>query len=148
MDRMKHWVYWAGALLFVSGCGPSLRVPREDLDVNIGYGTVKKSDLTTSVATLDMERDTQTKSYSDMYEYLQGRVPGLQVTPDKRIIIRGIGSINSSTEPLILVDGAEVSDLSTINPHDVKTVDVLKDGSSSIYGVRGANGVILITTKH
>ena len=95
-----------------------------------------------------MERDTQTKSYSDMYEYLQGRVPGLQVTPDKRIIIRGIGSINSSTEPLILVDGAEVSDLSTINPHDVKTVDVLKDGSSSIYGVRGANGVILITTKH
>lgn len=148
MDRMKHWVYWAGVLLFVSGCGPSLRVPREDTDVNIGYGTVKKSDLTTSVATLDMERDTQTKSYSDMYEYLQGRVPGLQVTPDKRIIIRGIGSINSSTEPLILVDGAEVSDLSTINPHDVKTVDVLKDGSSSIYGVRGANGVILITTKH
>ncbi|MBQ3439936.1 MAG: TonB-dependent receptor plug domain-containing protein [Bacteroidales bacterium] len=145
---MKRLVYWAGVLLFVSGCGPSLRVPREDTDVNIGYGTVKKSDLTTSVATLDMERDTQTKSYSDMYEYLQGRVPGLQVTPDKRIIIRGIGSINSSTEPLILVDGAEVSDLSTINPHDVKTVDVLKDGSSSIYGVRGANGVILITTKH
>lgn len=148
MDRMKYWVYWAGVLLFVSGCGPSVRIPREDPDVNIGYGTVKKSDLTTSVATLDMERDTQTKSYSDMYEYLQGRVPGLQVTPDKRIIIRGIGSINSSTEPLILVDGAEVSDLSTINPHDVKTVDVLKDGSSSIYGVRGANGVILITTKH
>ncbi len=148
MSCMKRLVYWAGVLLFVSGCGPSLRVPREDTDVNIGYGTVKKSDLTTSVATLDMERDTQTKSYSDMYEYLQGRVPGLQVTPDKRIIIRGIGSINSSTEPLILVDGAEVSDLSTINPHDVKTVDVLKDGSSSIYGVRGANGVILITTKH
>ena len=95
-----------------------------------------------------MEKDSQTKSYADMYEYLQGRVPGLQVTPDKRIIIRGIGSINSSNDPLILVDGAEISDLSTINPNDVKSVDVLKDASSSIYGVRGANGVILITTKH
>jgi len=66
----------------------------------------------------------------------------------KRIIIRGIGSINSSNDPLILVDGSEITDLSTINPNDVKSVDVLKDASSSIYGVRGANGVILITTKH
>ena len=66
----------------------------------------------------------------------------------KRIIIRGIGSINSSNDPMILVDGSEITDLSTINPNDVKSVDVLKDASSSIYGVRGANGVILITTKH
>ena len=70
------------------------------------------------------------------------------MTPDKRIIIRGVGSINSSNDPLILVDGSEITDLSTINPNDVKSVNVLKDASSSIYGVRGANGVILITTKH
>ena len=135
--------------LLLAGCGTSGYVPREgDAEVNIGYGTVKKGELTTAVSSLDMEKDSQTKSYADMYEYLQGRVPGLQVTPDKRIIIRGIGSINSSNDPLILVDGAEISDLSTINPNDVKSVDVLKDASSSIYGVRGANGVILITTKH
>ena len=136
------------ALALAAGCGHSVRTPRQDSEVNIGYGTVKKGDLTTAVSSLDMEKDSQTKSYADMYEYLQGRVPGLQVAPDKRIIIRGIGSINSSNDPLILVDGSEITDLSTINPNDVKSVDVLKDASASIYGVRGANGVILITTKH
>ena len=145
---MKRLIYMALALALAASCGPSVRTPRQDSEVNIGYGTVKKGDLTTAVSSLNMEKDSQTKSYADMYEYLQGRVPGLQVAPDKRIIIRGIGSINSSNDPLILVDGSEITDLSTINPSDVKSVDVLKDASSSIYGVRGANGVILITTKH
>ena len=145
---MKRLIYMALALALAASCGPSVRIPRQDSEVNIGYGTVKRGDLTTSVSSLNMEKDSQTKSYADMYEYLQGRVPGLQVTPDKRIIIRGIGSINSSNDPLILVDGSEITDLSTINPNDVKSVDVLKDASASIYGVRGANGVILITTKH
>lgn len=145
---MKRLIYMALALALAASCGPSVWTLRQDSEVNIGYGTVKRGDLTTSVSSLNMEKDSQTKSYADMYEYLQGRVPGLQVTPDKRIIIRGIGSINSSNDPLILVDGSEITDLSTINPNDVKSVDVLKDASSSIYGVRGANGVILITTKH
>ena len=82
-----------------------------------------------------------------IYSVEEGRVAGVMVTPDRRIIIRGIGTINGSTDPLIMVDGYEVQDLSVINPRDVKSVDILKDGSASIYGVRGANGVILITTK-
>ena len=86
--------------------------------------------------------------YTDMYEYLRGRVPGVAVGTDNSITIRGVNSINLSTEPLILLDGVAITDLSTINPMDVQSVDVLKDASSSIYGARGANGVILITTKH
>ena len=74
-------------------------------------------------------------------------MPGVQIGPGNTITIRGINSINSSTEPLILLDGVEISSLDDVNPYDVYSVDVLKDASSSIYGLRGANGVILITTK-
>ena len=68
------------------------------------------------------------------------------VTSDNRIIIRGIGTNSNNTDPLILVDGVEVTDLSGINPADVQSVDVIKDGSSAIYGMQGANGVIIIKT--
>jgi TonB-dependent Receptor Plug Domain. len=81
-----------------------------------------------------------------MYDYLRGRVPGVQVTADNRIIIRGIGTNSGNTDPLILVDGVEVTDLSTIDPAYVKSVDVIKDGSSAIYGMQGGNGVIIIKT--
>ncbi|MCR5710530.1 MAG: TonB-dependent receptor plug domain-containing protein [Bacteroidales bacterium] len=112
--------------------------------VNVGYGSVMKDDLTYSVSSLKpAENDIV---YSNMYDYLRGRVPGVSVSANNKIVIRGIGSINSSTDPLVLVDGVE-TDLDAVNPHDVYSVDVLKDGSSSIYGVRGANGVILVTTK-
>ena len=81
-----------------------------------------------------------------MYEFLQGKVPGVQVM-GTTIRVRGTNSINSSSDPLILVDGLEMSDISNLNPNDVDSVEVIKDGSASIYGVRGANGVILIKTK-
>ena len=81
-----------------------------------------------------------------MYDYLRGRVPGVQVTPDNRIIIRGLGTNSDNFDPLILVDGVEVTDLSGIDPAFVKSVDVIKDGSSAIYGMQGANGVIIIKT--
>ena len=74
-------------------------------------------------------------------------MPGIQVRPDNTIVIRGVGTFMASTDPLVLVDGVEIGDISTINPHDVYSVDVLKDASTAIYGVKGANGVILITTK-
>ena len=81
-----------------------------------------------------------------MYAYLRGRVAGVMVTTDNRIIIRGIGTNSDATDPLILVDGVQTTDLSGINPADVKSVDVIKDGSSAIYGMQGANGVIIIKT--
>ena len=76
---------------------------------------------------------------------MQGLVPGLKVS-NGRAVIRGIGTINSSSDPLFILDGVEVPSLSFVNLNDVERVEVQKDGS--IYGVKGANGVILVTSKH
>ena len=129
----------------LAACGISTFVPSDDDSVNVGYGQQSRDKVTNSVSNLKVRKhDAQT--YTDMYEYLRGRVPGLQVTSDKRIIIRGIGTNSDSFDPLILVDGVETTDLSGINPSDVQSVDVIKDGTSAIYGMQGANGVIIIKT--
>ena len=143
---MKHALILVFAAALVAGCGSAARVSGEDETVNIGYGTVDKRELTTAVSNVRVKRnDAQT--YSTIYDYLRGRVPGVMVTSDNRIIIRGIGTNSGNTDPLILVDGVQMTDISTINPADVKSVDVIKDGSSSIYGMQGANGVIIITLR-
>lgn len=129
----------------------SLRLAAFEQDsVNVGYGYVKRKNLVNSVSKVPMEND-QNMSYNDIGEYLMGRVPGLTVMKTGttyRYIIRGLSSINSQTDPLFIVDGVEVMDISYLNPRDVKSVEVLKDSSASIYGTRGACGVILITTRH
>ena len=85
------------------------------------------------------------ESYSDIYEYLRGRIPGVEIVGTS-IRIRGINT-TGNTDALIILDGMEVSDISDINPMDVKSVEVLKDAASTIYGMRGANGVVIIKTK-
>lgn len=129
----------------------SLRLAAFEQDsVNVGYGYVKRKNLVNSVSKVPMEND-QNMSYNDIGEYLMGRVPGLTVIKTGttyKYIIRGLSSINSQTDPLFIVDGVEVMDISYLNPRDVKSVEVLKDSSASIYGTRGACGVILITTRH
>ena len=132
---------WAACLV---GCGPS-RYVRENDSVDIGYGTQDRDHLSTSVSNVKVKKN-EAQTYSNMYDYLRGRVPGVQVTSDNRIIIRGIGTNSNNTDPLILVDGVEVTDLSNIDPAFVKSVDVIKDGSSAIYGMQGANGVVIIKT--
>ena len=134
------------AALLAVGCGPVVQAPRENTEVDVGYGTTKKENLTYSVASIGV-KENEMKGYRDIYEYLEGRVAGVEVTPDKRIIIRGVNTINAGGDPLILVDGVETPDISDLNFHDIKSIDVLKDGSAAIYGLRGANGVLLITTK-
>ena len=128
----------------------SLRLALERQDsVNVGYGYVKKENLTNSVSSLNLN-NKDVASYNDIGEYLQGRVPGLTVIKDGsryRFLIRGMNTINGTSEPLLIVDGVEVSDISFLNPQDISSIDVLKDASASIYGARGAFGVILITTK-
>lgn len=117
--------------------------------VNIGYGYIKRKNLTSSVSKVSME-DEGAMSYTNIGDYLMGRVPGLTVIKtgtSYKYIIRGLNSINSQTDPLFVVDGVEVMDISYLNPRDVKSVEVLKDSSASIYGTRGACGVILITTR-
>ena len=122
--------------------------------VVIGYGTTKKSDLTGAVATVKGEKLLDRPS-TNISQALQGRVAGVDVSvntsaPGEAAIvrIRGVGSINSSLDPLYVVDGVIGVDANTLNPNDIASLEVLKDASSTaIYGARGANGVIIITTK-
>ena len=146
-NKMKRAFVIAGLACLLAGCGVSSNVAVQEDPVNIGYGTVDKRNLTTSVSNVKVKQHDAV-TYSSVYDYLRGRVPGVMVTSDNRIIIRGISTNSNNTDPLILVDGVAVTDLSNINPSDIQSVDVLKDGSASIYGVQGANGVILITTRH
>lgn len=133
-----------------------LKEDTETLDevVVIGYGTVKKRDLTGSVASVSNETLTA-NPVSDVSQALQGKLAGVSVvSQDGRpgaevsIRIRGGGSITQSNDPLFIVDGFPVSSISDIPADQIETIDVLKDASSTaIYGARGANGVILVTTK-
>ena len=121
--------------------------------VVIGYGTIKKSDLTGAVAQVESE-DMQRIATSDVNLTLQGRAPGVQVIKNSgapgtgsTVTIRGLGSLANS-DPLYIVDGFPTQDISNLLPADIASVEVLKDASATaIYGARGANGVILITTR-
>jgi TonB-dependent SusC/RagA subfamily outer membrane receptor len=115
----------------------------DEQDINVGYGTVKKGNLTTPVGKID-GTNAKYSSYTNIYDMIKGEVPGVEVV-DKKIKIRGSISFNLSFEPLIIVDGMEVSNLDDISPHQVKSIEVLKGSAASIYGARGAGGVILIT---
>jgi TonB-linked SusC/RagA family outer membrane protein len=122
--------------------------------VVIGYGTVKKSDLTGSVVSVTGD-DIRKIPVSSVAESLTGRMAGVQVSsaegsPDAeiKIRVRGGGSITQDNAPLYIVDGFPVNSIADISPTDIQSIDVLKDASSTaIYGSRGANGVIIITTK-
>ena len=83
--------------------------------------------------------------FNTIYDYLRARVSGVQVSSDNRVVIRGVTSFNSSTDPLFIVNGSPVSNIIDIDPNQVKSVTVIKDSKAAEYGVRGANGVILIT---
>lgn len=134
--------------VFSVSCGTASRrssVSSRDEVLNIGYGKQMKENNTYAISKLDV-KENELAPYNNIFDYLKGRVAGVQVIGNK-IIIRGVGTINGSTDPLILVDGIKTDDISYLNPIDVADVTVLKDASSSIYGVQGANGVILITTK-
>ncbi len=122
---------------------------RLDDAVVIGYGTVRREDMTGSVTAIRAE-EINRGAVSSSYELLQGKVPGLLVLSDGTIRIRGLSSLNASNDPLIVVDGVPLSsnDLASIDPDDIDSFSVLKDASAAaIYGSRAASGVILVTTK-
>ncbi len=122
--------------------------------VVVGYGTQKRVNLTGAVASV-AGKNLEKVPTASVGEALVGRLPGVQITtadgsPDaeQTIRVRGGGSITQDNNPLIIVDGFEVSSLNDIPPTDVESIDVLKDAASTaIYGARGANGVVLVTTK-
>ncbi len=124
--------------------------------VVIGYGTMKKSDISGSVATINREQ-MERKVPVNIAQALQGAAAGVMVTNQdgapgtkSAIRIRGIGTINGDASPLYVVDGVQVgTNADFVNPADIESIEVLKDASATaIYGSAGANGVIMITTKH
>lgn len=127
----------------------------EDIVV-VGYGSVRKKDLTGAVSTVTADQVSQVKGISNVAQALQGQAAGVQVNqasgqPGQAMIIkiRGTNSMAASNNPLYVVDGLPLDALSAqLNPADIESVQILKDASSiAIYGSRGANGVIMITTK-
>jgi TonB-dependent SusC/RagA subfamily outer membrane receptor len=149
------------AAVLLAGCGarsaaPSSEPEPED-EVDIGYGTVPAGRVTGAVSSVH-GRDLRKQPATRVEEMLRGRVPGVQVTPTGDggylVRIRGAGDFGGGGEPLFVVDGTPVhsmrpgSALEGIVPSDVVRIDVLRDAASAAsYGVRGMNGVILITTR-
>ena len=122
--------------------------------VVVGYGTMKKSDLTGSVSSVSA-KDVEGFQTSSIAGALGGQIAGVQITSTDgtpgagfNISIRGVGTLTGDASPLYIVDGFEVSDIDYLSNSDIESIQVLKDASSSaIYGARAANGVVLITTK-
>jgi len=128
-----------------------------DLDeiVIVGYNAVKKSDLTGSVVSVGAE-EIRSRPVTNALQAIQGKAAGVDITSNERpgqigsILIRGVRSINASNSPLYVVDGIplQAGGIEAINPNDIEAIDILKDASATaIYGSRGANGVVLVTTK-
>lgn len=139
--------------------GPTLNISLETKQNNlnevvvIGYGTVKKKDLTGAIANIKGS-DIKSQGVSDVTKALQGKLPGVTIEAaggnpgsGTRILIRGVGSLNNAT-PLYLVDGVQVANINNLSQNDIQSIDILKDASAAaIYGSRAANGVVLVTTK-
>jgi TonB-linked SusC/RagA family outer membrane protein len=127
----------------------------DEVVINIGYGTVRKKDLTGAVSSVGADV-IAAAPVSSALEAIQGRVAGINIastegSPDAEMTVRvrGGGSITGDNSPLYIVDGFPVNTISNIAPQDIESIDILKDASSTaIYGSRGANGVVLITTKN
>ena len=122
--------------------------------VVVGYGTMRKSDLTGSSSTTKGSEILKVQGFNAL-EGLKGKAAGVNIFNntgqpggEMRVIIRGISTINASSSPLYIVDGVAMTDFQFLNPNDIESIEVLKDASSAaIYGARGANGVIMVTTK-
>lgn len=123
--------------------------------VVVGYGTMRKSDVTGSIGVAKGEELTKNQNFSAL-DNLRGKVSGVNIFSNSsqpgaysnRVIIRGMATINASSNPLYVVDGVVMEDFSLLNPNDIESMEVLKDASAAaIYGARGANGVIMVTTK-
>lgn len=149
---------YAAKELPVSGTDMVIVLEEEPRALNevvvVGYGTQRKVSMTAAVSTVKM-KDIENNPRPNVLSSLEGRVPGLTVTETSgepgtapALLIRGVGTIDANTGPLVVIDGSPNGNISTIAPGDIESISVLKDAAAaSIYGARAANGVILVTTK-
>ena len=122
---------------------------KKNRDLAVGYGYMKKEDLTYAVDYLQQENNEYC-NFPNVYELLKGRFPGVTVdgtSGSYRVFIRGTQSIASGNEVLWVVDGTTGANVSGLNPCNIKSIEVIKDGMAAMYGTRGSNGVIIIETK-
>jgi TonB-linked SusC/RagA family outer membrane protein len=148
--------YDALQLPAVAGMTVEMTVVNKQLDevVVIGYGTVKRKDLTGAVTTVKAADIVRSPTHNAI-EAIQGRVPGVDITRSSgkagsgsNIQIRGTRSFSGSNKPLYVIDGVQGGNIDDLNPNDIESMDVLRDASSTaIYGSAGANGVVIVTTK-
>lgn len=152
-NRIAAFAAAVTAASLLAGCSASQRtakghdvatMPAEEL-VSDGY-TETSRDASTTAASRSVLSDSDRSAFTSTADYIASKVPGVEAGPSGGLIIRGISTFISSTDPLILIDGVESFSVEEIRPSEIATVDVLKDGSASIYGVRGANGVVIITS--
>lgn len=150
-----------GYSTFTSVAADDMRVTmREDVTfldalVVVGYGVQKKSDLTGAISSVNAEETLKKMPVNQVSDLLQGRVAGLSVVSSsgaagssQTLRVRGVNSIKADGGPLVVIDGFPGGVLNSVSPSDVKSIEILKDASSTaIYGSRGANGVILVTTR-
>jgi TonB-dependent SusC/RagA subfamily outer membrane receptor len=124
-----------------------LKPGEKSLEKAIGYGHVNDEESLYSISSLN-ENNMDFSRYRDIYELLRGRFPGVQIKGSE-IVIRGNQTFHGSNAALLIVDGMEVdeSTFGNLQPTNIKSIDVLKDGGAAIYGSQGANGVVLVETK-
>ncbi|MFC2112827.1 TonB-dependent receptor plug domain-containing protein [Bacteroidota bacterium] len=120
---------------------------KKNVEYAIGYGHIKEEDRITAMSRLTAQEHDFSK-YSNMQDLLQGKFPGVQVSGNN-INIRGAASLTSGTAPLVIIDGTNSNQeyLFSLSPSVVYSINIIKDGSTAIYGARGANGVVIVETK-
>jgi TonB-dependent starch-binding outer membrane protein SusC len=147
----------AGAALFLAACStnPAPASIGNNDPVNVGYGTQERQDVGGAVSSISRD-DIKKRSARSLEDMIHSHVPGAQVIRNRdgfSIRLRGMTSIYGNNDALIVLDGMPLSEgtassaLATIRPEEVEQIDVLKDGMAAIYGVRGSNGVVVITTR-
>jgi len=118
---------------------------RSNRDISTGYGNISQQDLSYSVSHIEQE-ENEFCNYTNIFELINGRFPGV-VAGGGGVFIRGATSVNLSSEALYVVDGGITINIDYIHPCNVRSIDIIKDGMSAIYGTRGSNGVVIIETK-
>ena len=153
------YVGYATRTVTVSGSNMSVVLNEDNTQLDevvvVGYGTMRKSDVTGSIAVAKGKDMLKAQNFSAV-DNLRGKASGVTVFSNSdqpgiqppRVLVRGIATINASSDPLYVVDGVVMNNFALVNPNDIESMEVLKDASATaIYGARGANGVIMVTTK-
>lgn len=122
---------------------------KKNREIAVGYGHMKKEDLTFAAENMQQDNNEYC-NFTNIYELLKGKFPGVTVDNSSgyyRVFVRGTQSISSSNEVLFVLDGTAGANVDGLNPCNIKSISVIKDGTTSMYGTRGSNGVILVETK-